>query len=208
MVKASWRVTELSKCCACDLFCSVLSLSVHLSCPRDLLIPVRPLAGDRQALTALALCRLWRSEMRGSLCFHPILLTPAREWAFSKIIHMPKYLFMVKGTSNECKSLRFPPWATGISIFSNVTQVLQWLGHRDASRGGPHHADRRALYRTLHFSTSPLLLLELLSDFDHPCPSVTAFPFACWLSGCQLSQPCMSMKPTGFSLLHTLIPLC
>lgn len=109
MVKALWRVTEPSKCCAFDLFCSILSLSVHLSCPRDLLIPVRPLAGDRQALTGLALCRLCRSKMRGSLCSHQNLLTPAKEWAFSKIIHMPEYLFMVKGTSNECKSLRFPP---------------------------------------------------------------------------------------------------
>lgn len=156
------------------------------------------------ALISSDLCRF---EMRGSLCSHQKLSTLAREWVSSEMIHMPEHFFMVKGTCNECKCLGFPPRATEISLFSafpDVTQVLQWRGHRNTLRESPHQAARRALSRTLHLSVSPLPLLELLSAFDHPCPSVTAFPCARRLPGCQGT----STEPPGSSLLNTLLPLC
>ena len=156
------------------------------------------------ALISSDLCRF---EMRGSLCSHQKLSTLAREWVSSEMIHMPEHFFMVKGTCNECKCLGFPPQATEISLFSafpDVTQVLQWRGHRNTLRESPHQAARRALSRTLHLSVSPLPLLELLSAFDHPCPSVTAFPCARCLPGCQGT----STEPPGSSLLNTLLPLC
>lgn len=120
--------------------------------------------------------------MRGSLCSHQKLSTLAREWVSSEIIHMPEHFFMVKATCNECKCLGFPPRATEISLFSafsNVTQVWRWRGQRNTLRESPYQAARRALSRTLHSNVSPLPLLELLSGFDHPCPSVTAFPSSC-----------------------------
>lgn len=135
--------------------------------------------------------------MRGSLCSHQKLSALAREWVSSEIILMPEHFFMVKGTCNECKCLGFPPEATEIPLFSafpGVTQVLRWREHRNTLREGPYQAARRALSRTLHFNVSPLLLLELLSAFDHPCPSVTAFPSARRLPGCQGT----STKPPGF----------
>lgn len=90
------------------------------------------------------------------------------------------------------------------SLLSDVAQVLRWRGQRNTLRESSYQAARRALSRTLHFNVSPLLLLELLSGFDHSCPSVTAFPSARRLPGCQGT----STKSTGFSLLNTSISLC
>lgn len=181
-------------------------LSGGAPCPKNLL-PLRPVAGDIQAVPGLNLC--WSMQIWDGT----VSLFPSKALKSCKGVDLTclSISFMVKGTGNECKYLRFPLWATEtslFSIFSDVTQVLQWWGQRSILRDSPHQEGRRALSRTLHFSVSPLLLSELLYDFDHPCPTVTAFPSAHWLSACQLSQPCMSMKSAGVSLLNTSIPLC
>lgn len=53
-----------------------------------------PVLGTCKHCLALICADLCRSEMRGSLCSHQKLSTPAREWVFSEIIHMPERFFL------------------------------------------------------------------------------------------------------------------
>ena len=90
------------------VFCSILLFSTDAPCPRDLLIPARPLDGTCKHCLALISADLLKFEKRGSLYSHLKLFNPAREWVYSEVFHMHKHFFMVNGTCNECTYPGFP----------------------------------------------------------------------------------------------------